>query len=95
MSNYAEFVIDLVRTEKPDLEPELARLYALLVLITGADTSLEDVHDAWSIWKTATDPEHRSLVPFSGLSANVQELDREYQHVIESAHERMLAELGL
>ena len=63
---------------KIDVESELLDLYALLVFVKGEKTSLEDVHDAWSIWKNRIDQRHRSLIPFSGLSKDVQEMDREY-----------------
>lgn len=95
MSNYAQRAIDLVRAEKPDLDPELARLYGLLVLIHGDGTILEDVHDAWAIWRTTTDPDHKSLVPFGQLSAGVQELDREYRDAIQSAWNKLAEEIEL
>lgn len=63
---------------KIDVEPDLLDLYTLLVLVKGSDTSPEDVHDAWAVWKNNIYHEHKSLIPFGGLSTPVQELDREY-----------------
>ncbi len=60
----------------------LLRLYALLALTTGSSTTLENVHDAWSAWRSNTVPDHKSLIPFQELSKEVQELDRPYRDAI-------------
>lgn len=60
----------------------LMDLYLLLVFTKGADTTLEDVHDAWAIAKSRTRPDHRSIIPFSELTVEVQELDREFVEAI-------------
>lgn len=65
-----------------DVEKELLDLYALLVLTRGIQTTWEDVHDAWSIWKYNSDPTHKSIVPFEKLTKEVQEIDREYAEAI-------------
>lgn len=88
MTNYAQAAIERVDAESPGLEPELVRLYALLALVKGARCTLQDVHDAWSIWRIATNPDHRSLVRFSQLAPDVQELDREYMDAIHRAAAR-------
>lgn len=64
------------------LDADLLHLYALLALTKGGDTSLQDVHDAWALWRNTTAPDHRSLVPFAELTAAVQELDRPYMEAI-------------
>lgn len=80
--NYVQQVIDPLTVElraiDPDPDPVLTRLYALLVLVKGVDTTLQDVHDAWSIYKDITRPDHRSLIPFNDLTPEVRELDRKY-----------------
>ena len=65
-------------SKKIDVEKELLDLYTLLILVKGSACTLEDIHDAWSIWQSTTMPKHKSLIPFSKLSTEVQELDREY-----------------
>lgn len=60
----------------------LMDLYLTLVFTKGADTTLEDVHDAWAIAKSRTTPDHRSIIPFSELTVKVQELDREFVEAI-------------
>ena len=65
-----------------DCPPDLLRLYALLVLVQGPNTRLEDVHDAWACWREATRPYHPALVPFGDLTSDVQELDRKYMDAI-------------
>ena len=64
------------------MESDLLDLYVLLVLTKGPNTQLIDVHDAWSVWRNKTMPEHKSLIPFSELAPAVQELDREYTDAI-------------
>lgn len=78
VENYVAEIITRINIELPGLEPALAQLYALLALTKGTGTTLEDVHDAWSIWTATTRSSHRSLIPFAELSHEVQELDREY-----------------
>ena len=68
-----------------DCPPDLLRLYALLVLVRGQDTSREDVHDAWALWRDVTRPDHPSLVPFSELTLDVQALDDKYVDAIRVA----------
>lgn len=62
--------------------PELYRLYALLGLVKGEQVSLEDVHDAWSVWMLDINPEHPALVPFDNLDEEKREEDRPYQDAI-------------
>lgn len=80
--NYAQRTLDALAEKLPDCEPELLRLYALLALVRGAHTSTEDVHDAWALWRTGTDPGHRSIIPFGELTPDVRELDQPYVDAI-------------
>ena len=66
-------------------EKMLYRIYAVLALALGATTTLKNVHDAWSAWRVATVPNHRSLVPFDRLAPEVQELDAPYRDAIHRA----------
>jgi hypothetical protein len=68
---------------RPDRHAEeLYRLYALLVLVRGEDTTLEDVHDAWSTWMTVHDPSHQSLRPFRQLDTSTRQSDGPYLSAI-------------
>ena len=80
--NYIEKIAGELREVLPDLPGEFLGIYALLVLVKGPETTLEDVHDAWSLVKTAFDPGHRSLIPFGELSSEVQVLDAPYRDAI-------------
>jgi len=67
----------------------LMNVYALLVLVKGEETTLEDVHDAWSVninqtWNFAQNGNHRSLIAFNELAKEIQEKDRAY---VEAIHE--------
>ena len=60
----------------------LLGVYALLVFTVGEKCTNENIHDAWSIWQTRTEPEHRSLIPFDELTKEVQDLDTEYRDAV-------------
>jgi len=60
----------------------LFRIYALLALVKGTDTTIEDVHDAWVLWMTEIDGRHEALLPFSELSNKQREQDRPYLNAI-------------
>ena len=54
-----------------EMEPEergLYLTYAVLARTMGQTVTNENVHDAWSAWKTLTDPSHESLRPFHELA---------------------------
>lgn len=77
--------IQKVRTNliaRINVEEDLLDLYTLLVFTKGAATTLEDVHNAWAIWRNRTNSTHKSLIPFDKLASGVQELDREYAEAI-------------
>lgn len=95
-ANYVQAVLSRLADEKPtgDLDDGLLALYALLALVKGAETTLEDVHDAWALWRNRTDPEHRSLVPFADLDEAIQELDRPYMEAIQAAARGAALEVG-
>jgi tRNA nucleotidyltransferase (CCA-adding enzyme) len=54
----------------------LFRMYALLALSKGTETTMEDVHDAWAAWQSELEPDHDSLVPFDELTKKIKEYDR-------------------
>lgn len=83
--NYVDRVTRDLASALDDCPPELLRLYTLLALVKGAETTLEDVHDAWSVWRADTRPDHPSLIPFGDLSPEVQALDGKYRDAIAEA----------
>jgi hypothetical protein len=62
----------------------LYRLYALLALVKGADTTCEDVHNAWIVWMVEIDGSHDALTPFSQLSEEQREQDQPFVDAIHS-----------
>jgi len=90
-SNYVQLATFALRRELgySDLEPDLECLYVLLVLTRGEQTTLQNVHDAWAVWRTQTNPQHKSCIHFEDLSLEVQELDREYMQAIRGASVRL------
>jgi len=80
--SYVDDVRDSLAARLPGLEPALLDLYTLLGLVKGVNASMEDVHDAWAVWRARSRPDHRSLVPFDQLTEEVQELDRKYAETI-------------
>lgn len=84
--NYIEKVKEILAS-KIDVESDLLDLYTLLALVKGTGTTQENVHDAWGIWKNRTNSNHKSLIVFSDLSKEIQELDREYADAIKATME--------
>jgi hypothetical protein len=80
--NYIDQVAQELADDLGMDDRDLLRLYALLVLVKGTETTLEDVHDAWAVWMAEARPDHRSLIPFSGLRPEVQVLDSKYAEAI-------------
>lgn len=68
--------------EEYAVEKDLLDLYTLLVLVKGKDCTLEDVHEAWSVWTNKSRPQHNSLIPFAYLSEDIKEYDRPYATAI-------------
>ena len=89
--NYVQEVLDELAERLPDCGTPLLELYALLALTAGTGTTLEDVHQAWAVWRNRTRPDHPSLVPFAALAPEVRELDRKYAEAIRE----VAAEFGL
>lgn len=63
--------------------------YSLLVLLLGEDTTLADVHDAWSVniertWDKETLGAHRSVIPFDQLTPEIQAKDQKF---VDAIHE--------
>lgn len=76
--NYVQQKISEFRNLHPTMDERLVDLYILLVFVKGEDVTLEDVHDAWSIWKNKIRSDHRSLVPFDELTPEIQNYDQKY-----------------
>lgn len=89
--NYVDQVTDALAGILNDCDDLLLRLYALLALTKGTSTTLKDVHDAWALWRTTTNAQHRSLIPFEQLAAEVQQLDAKYRDAIHT----VATQLGL
>jgi len=85
--NYVQRINARLTTLLPDCDADLIRLYTLLALEFGTQTNLCMVHNAWAVWRNATNPAHKCLVPFPFLAPEVQELDRKYMEAIHAAVE--------
>lgn len=71
-----------ILSSKIDVENDLLNLYTLLVFTKGLEIEEKDVHDAWSVWRNETNPEHKSIIPFDNLSKEIQQMDEEYADAI-------------
>lgn len=85
---YIDAIREALADELPGLHDGLLDLYTLLILVKGEQTTHEDVHDAWSVWQRRTNPGHPSLIPFSELRADVQDLDGLYVDAIRAVAAR-------
>lgn len=85
---YVDDVAEAIRRQiPPHLLPDgdtapLFRLYAVLALAKGDRVVLEDVHDAWAAWMTASNPNHRSITPLADLPQEIQRADQPYLDAI-------------
>lgn len=91
---YFTDAMDIVQEEMTsqglsDLGQDLLRLYTLLALATGEDTTDENVHDAWAAWRTVTRPDSFNLIPFEDLTPEVQAEDTPYTQAIIRAARRI------
>ena len=90
MSDYLDGVAQDIRAQVPepalpppgDAPVALFRIYALLARAKGEATTLEDVHDAWSVWMGSHDPDHGALVPFGELTTVQQGQDQPFLDAI-------------
>jgi len=86
--SYVDTLAEEVRSKIPkDLLPDgdtipLFRLYALLALTKGAEVTAADVHDAWAVWMSSTDPQHPALRPFTELSPEKRQEDQVFVDAI-------------
>ena len=87
--NYVDQIVAALAERLDDCEIDLLRQYALLVLVTGEQTTEQDAHDAWAAWRTATNPRHRLLVPFHHLTAEAQALNTPYADAIRTVAARL------
>ncbi len=88
--NYIEETAERIRVTAPTSSPPgLLRAYALLVFITGAATTLENVHDAWSAWRTAAVPDDPCIIPFAELAPAMQARDQKYVTAIRAEAARL------
>lgn len=95
-SSYVSEYRDELAALLPGCDAALLDLYTLLAVEFGPYTDLVHVHNAWSVWRNRTQPEHRSLIPFPYLVREVQELDRPHVEAIHAAvrnvYQRQVAE---
>ena len=89
METYIDRVVEKVAKETGLKGKNLIRLYALLVLVKGENTTLEDIHDAWSMDMNFKEKnaycyghEHKSIVPFERLSRETQDKEIEYLNAV-------------
>jgi hypothetical protein len=81
--SYFTDVIDQLRSKTPASPYDLLRFHALLVLTTGENTTVEDVHNAWSAWRAHLGPpDGPEIVPFDELTPGRRELDLKYRDII-------------
>jgi len=76
--SYVEEARRVLEAELPGQQETILDLYLLLALTKGTETTAEDVHDAWAIWRSRTRPDHPDLLPFADLRPDVARRDEEY-----------------
>lgn len=90
---YIDDARDALLRQYPSLanKPRLTDLYLLLVLVRGHDVTLQDVHDAWAVYRSKSDstrPPHPDLKPFEELSSPTQAKDEPFrQHILAAVNQ--------
>lgn len=79
---YVDDIRGRLAARLPGEDPALLDLCTLLALVRGADVTLADVHDAWALWRSRSNPTHPALVPFDQLKPAVQAMDEPYANAI-------------
>jgi hypothetical protein len=72
-------------TGVPEGSEDLFVLYAVLLRAKGEGTRASDVHDAWSVWMSRTEPDHESIRPYDQLAPSVQGEDAPFLTAIHRA----------
>jgi hypothetical protein len=91
--NYIEYLAANIRSRiptavaVPSKSDALFLAYAVLCLVKGTDTTLEDVHNSWVAWMSEREPDHPSLVPFDQLPSSTQKEDAPFLAAILSEAE--------
>lgn len=94
----ANYILDTIEILREEVEAEggslpadeLAKAYALLALTTGTGTTLENVHDAWGMWRAFSDrPDHGDLLWFPALPIENATWDRPYRDAIRRTAARL------
>jgi hypothetical protein len=67
-----------VSTLPEDDAAALFRLYAVLVLVKGEETTPADVHHAWAAWKAERDPANPNIRPFLELDGPTRAADEPF-----------------
>lgn len=92
--NYIKNAKDILREtfEENNLvvDEGLLDLYTLLLLTKGLETTEKDVHEAWAIYTNQINPRHKSLIPFEGLTKEVQDLDAPYTEAIKDTFIKLI-----
>jgi hypothetical protein len=94
-SNYLDEIAAQIRAAAPPSSlPEadaqaLYRLYALLALVKGVDTSATDVHDAWVAWKLGHDPADPDVRPYFELDEATRQADEPFAAAIRAVAPRV------
>ena len=90
METYIDKVYNMIQKETGLKSKETLKMYTLLALVKGEETTLSDVHDGWSMvmnYKETNPPycyghDHKSLIPFDQLSKETRDKDMKYVEAI-------------
>ncbi len=96
MKTYIDKITELVAERTGIKNGNLVHLYALLVLVRGKEISLNNVHDAWALDMNFRPQsaqgfghEHKCIVPFEELSAEIQYKDKKYADILRAVAEEL------
>lgn len=94
MSTYVTRASAALRRELPGVAPGLLRKYTLLALVRGEETTLEDVHNAWAVWRAECQPVDPDVRPFRTLPDDARERGRPTVEAIRRVARRLRKQDG-
>ena len=97
--NYIDMIARMVYqlSSSPDSIMEqhewpLYRIYAVLALAKGEETTAVDVHNAWAAWATEHRAFSKNIIPFHDLHPEIRAMDDEYVEAIHAISRLILSE---
>jgi predicted lipase len=92
--NYVQAIIDDLKSLLMGSPEEEVRMYALVVMNEGLNSTLEHVHNAWATYRATNGHSYIDAIPFNQLSTDVQEINATALDAVHTVARAYLGYLG-